>query len=369
MSSYLCFIGGTADITVVKVIQRDDKLTFIEHVYRVTGGAWGGNQVNLNYELFLEKVLGEDVMKEFRTEYFHLYLEMMKDFEVQKKTLSVEGNKKFVSVKISGELNEIYREKHGKPIKKTLEEKMSDKVKVVGDKLRFTLPIFKKFFQDCVKEIIQHINETFAQRGCAFPSAMILVGGFSDAPVIREEIKNAFPVIRDVVSPIASSLAVLKGSVVFGHKPTIVTGRVCRETLGISLHRDLVPDEKGNRKSTIKVDGTLHQDKSFLKMFSVNEVVKLGQIRSVDIEDRHQDKESRKHPKIIEVFASQNEDPKFITEEGCVLRGRVTVHPPDKEWPESAEGLIEMEAGGTEIIVRYRDKKTQHVTEEKIDFM
>jgi hypothetical protein len=46
------------------VIKRVEKMTYIEHVYRVTGGAWGANQVNNNYEVFLNNVLGSDVMDE-----------------------------------------------------------------------------------------------------------------------------------------------------------------------------------------------------------------------------------------------------------------------------------------------------------------
>jgi hypothetical protein len=47
----------------------------------------------------------------------------------------------------------------------------------------------------------------------------------------------------------------------------------------------------------------------------------------------------------------------------------ITVNPPNGKWPKRVEGYIDLETGGTEIIVRYRDKHTSHVTEEKINFM
>ncbi|XP_076081198.1 heat shock 70 kDa protein 12B-like [Mytilus galloprovincialis] len=360
--------GGTADITVVKVIQRVEKLTYIEHVYRVTGGAWGGNQVNKNFENFLETVFGNDVIDEFKREYLPVYMEMMSDFELKKKTLSTSGAKTGVVVKIGGELFQMFKDKRGKDISEELKGKLKGTVKHVGDKLRFDVAIFKRFFQDCVTKIVNHINETFLKRGCAWPSAMILVGGFSDSPVIREAIVDAFPVIKNVVSPVATSLAVLKGSVIFGHEPAIVTGRVCRETLGLTLRRPYIPEGKTEKK-TFKIDGELRADKSFQKMFSINEIIKLGQIRTVDIQDIHQNKELRKQPKIIEVYASEDEDPKYITDSGCSLRGKITVNPPNGQWPENAEGFIDMENGGTEITVRYRDKHSGQVTEEKIDFM
>lgn len=368
MNSTIIISGGTADITVVKVIKREEKLTYIEHVYRVTGGAWGGNQVNKNFEKFLESVFGNDVMDEFKRDYLSQYLEMMRDFEVQKKTLSTSGTKTGVGIRFGGDLRHIFKSKRGKDIKDELQDKLKGMVRITGDKLRFDLAIFKRFFQDCVKEIVNHINESFLKRGCAWPSAMILVGGFSDAPVIREAIVDAFPVIKDVVSPVATSLAVLKGSVIFGHEPAIVTGRVCRETLGLTLRRPYVPEGQTEKK-TFKIDGQLRADKSFQKMFSINEIIKLGQTRTVAIQDIHTNKELRKHPKIIEVYASQDEDPEYITDAGCSLRGKITVNPPSGKWPENAEGFIDMETGGTEIIVRYRDKHSGQITEEAIDFM
>ncbi|CAG2245377.1 unnamed protein product [Mytilus edulis] len=100
--------GGTADITVVKVLKREEKLTYIEHVYRVTGGAWGGNQVNKNFEKFLESVFGNDVMDEFKRDYLSQYLEMMIDFEVQKKTLSTSGTKTGVGIRFGVNLRHIF---------------------------------------------------------------------------------------------------------------------------------------------------------------------------------------------------------------------------------------------------------------------
>ncbi|XP_076081199.1 heat shock 70 kDa protein 12A-like [Mytilus galloprovincialis] len=359
--------GGTADITVVKVIKREEKLTYIEHVCKVTGGAWGGNQVNKNFEKFLESVFGNDVMDEFKRDYLSKYLEMMIEFEVQKKTLSTSRTKTGVGIRFGADLRHIFKSKRGKDIKDELQDKQG-MVRIIGDKLRFDLAIFNSFFRECAIKIVMHLHESSLNTGCTGPSAMILVGGFSDAPLIRKAIVDATPDIKHVVFPVAISLAVLKGSVIFGHEPAIVTGRVCRETLGLTLRRPYVPEGQAEKK-TFKIDGQLRADKSFQKMFSINEIIKLGQTRTVAIQDIHTNKELRKHPKIIEVYASQDEDPKYITDAGCSLRGKITVNPPSGKWPENAEGFIDMETGGTEMIARYRDKHSGQITEEAIDFM
>ncbi|VDH91330.1 RAB6A-GEF complex partner protein 1 [Mytilus galloprovincialis] len=208
-------------------------------------------------------------------------------------------------------------------------------------------------------------------KGCEYPSAMILVGGFSDSNVVRKAIKGAFPAIKTVVSPVGAVLSVLKGSVVFGHEPTIVTGRVCCKTIGVALHRPYNPAIHVQEK-TFKLGGKIRVDDCFEKMFTVNEVVHLGQMKTIEVHDLLTDSQvqsRRKQPKSIEVYATQSDDPKYITDPGCVLLGRITVNPPGGNWPEVVEGYIEMKPGGTEITVRYRDKQTGLITEGQIDFI
>ncbi|XP_052080222.1 heat shock 70 kDa protein 12A-like [Mytilus californianus] len=360
--------GGTVDITVVKVIKKIDKLTYFEHVHKVDGGAWGGYHVNTKYERFLEDLFGKELMEEFKISNMSNYIEMMNDFEVEKKSLSDELKK--VGVKISGELRGQYNLKHGKDIKQTLEEKFNDQIKVVGDKLKFDVDIFRSFFKECLQHIVNLIGKTCGFKGCEYPSAMILVGGFSDSNVVRKAIKEAFPAIKSVVSPVGAILSVLKGSVVFGHEPSIVTGRVCCKTIGVALHRPYNPAIHVQEK-TFKLGGKIRVDDCFEKMFTVNEVVPLGQMKTIEVHDLLTDSQvqsRRKQPKSIEVYATQSDDPKYITDPGCILVGRITVKPPGGKWPEVVEGYIEMKPGGTEITVRYRDKQTGLITEGQIDF-
>ncbi|CAG2245390.1 unnamed protein product [Mytilus edulis] len=86
---------------------------------------------------------------------------MMRDFEVQKKTLSTSGTKTGVGIRFGGDLRHIFLSKRGKDIKDELQDKLKGMVRITGDKLRFDLAIFKRFFQDCVQEIVNHINESF----------------------------------------------------------------------------------------------------------------------------------------------------------------------------------------------------------------
>jgi hypothetical protein len=86
----------------------------------------------------------------------------MRDFEIQKKTLSTSGERRTVGVKLPGELKELFRNIRKIDIKQALDEKLKDKVKVVGDKLRIDVSIFKRFhiYIDIVK--YKHYQENKA---------------------------------------------------------------------------------------------------------------------------------------------------------------------------------------------------------------
>jgi molecular chaperone DnaK (HSP70) len=52
-----------------------------------------------------------------------------------------------------------------------------------------------------------------------------MVGGFSESPIMQSAIKEAFST-KKVIIPDEAGLAVLKGAVMYGHKPQTISVRV-----------------------------------------------------------------------------------------------------------------------------------------------
>jgi hypothetical protein len=69
---------------------------------------------------------------------------------------------------------------------------------------------------------------------------IVLVGGFSGCKIIQENIKSFFPSHR-VIVPEDAELAVLKGAVLFGHKPDYIVARIARYTYGVKTRRKFNP--------------------------------------------------------------------------------------------------------------------------------
>jgi archaeosine-15-forming tRNA-guanine transglycosylase len=57
--------------------------------------------------------------------------------------------------------------------------------------------------------------------------------------IIQDKIKSFFPSYR-VIVPEDAELAVLKGAVLFGHKPDYIVARIARYTYGVECQEDFV---------------------------------------------------------------------------------------------------------------------------------
>ena len=68
-----------------------------------------------------------------------------------------------------------------------------------------------------------------------------MVGGFSGADVLQNAVQKAFSDI-DVFLPVDGSLSVLKGAVIYGHNPDVVSSRVCNFTYCLDLCENFDPE-------------------------------------------------------------------------------------------------------------------------------
>ena len=68
------------------------------------------------------------------------------------------------------------------------------------------------------------LRTIFQHERCSNVSAIMMVGGFSEADVLQNAVQKAFSDI-EVFIPVDGSLSVLKGAVIYGHNPDIVSSR------------------------------------------------------------------------------------------------------------------------------------------------
>jgi hypothetical protein len=102
-----------------------------------------------------------------------------------------------------------------------------------------------------------------------------------------------------------------------------------------------------------EVDGRLVCTDIFETLFTIDEEVKVGDTRSVEIYNTFLTPEmqySRSCKIEVLIFVCDRVDPFYTTDEGCRHHATIVVNPPSEQWPEITDGRVELQIVGTEMV-------------------
>ena len=127
---------------------------------------------------------------------------------------------------------------HGKDLKSVIESSSYVKeITLHRNKLRFKPDLMIKLFTPTIDSIVTLMKTTVSNKSTNGLSTILMVGGFSECPIIQQAVKEAFPGMP-VITPADANLSVLKGAVLFGHRPDYT-----RSVKGDSLDDDEDDDD------------------------------------------------------------------------------------------------------------------------------
>ncbi|KAL5012666.1 hypothetical protein ScPMuIL_011217 [Solemya velum] len=246
--------GGTADMTVHQV-GGDNKL---HEIHRASGGDWGGMKVDQKFLEILSTLFGKDTLNNFKENARLEFFELKKAFHIWKTTIGTEVQSSRIS--IPGKFIEMIERSHTDSINEIVEKSVyKGKIKWKKTKLELGEKGIDLLFRETVDEIGNHIDEILSNSKCADVGMILLVGGFSQSPYVHRILSNRF-IHLNVIVPPDPELSVLKGAVLYGHDPNIVTQRVCRRTYGIALHEEFIKGEHRDDKRVVIDGATLCKD-------------------------------------------------------------------------------------------------------------
>ena len=169
-------------------------------------------------------------MVEFQNEATSDFVEMYRSFEIKKINITNDTTST-VTIQIPLSLREMFEGKTNKSIKDIIEQtKYSGKVEFKGDKCRIKADIIKDMFKVAGDRIISHVRELRSQPCCEGLDKIIMVGGFSESPILQHLIRQEFNDMRVIIPPEAG-LAVLKGAVIYGHEPKTIAARKAKANI------------------------------------------------------------------------------------------------------------------------------------------
>jgi len=347
------------DITVQEV-QEDGSL---KQVYMANGGDWGGTKVDNAFEEFLVSLVTREVFDRFKTEHRDAYLDIFREFEIKKRTITPDLDHK-VTFKIPIAMNELYQEFKGLSLKESARQ-TSKKMAWIGDKLRVDASEAKNLFNDACDSIVQHVEMIFDQPDAAGTTVILMVGGFSESPMLRHAVKSRFGDRMKIIIPQDAGLSVLKGAVLYGFDTKVISTRVCKETYGIQSSSKFRKG-KDPEKTKISVQKRPYCNDRFSKHVSIGQKVTIGELTE---EHPYYPLEESQKTVDLNLFTSDKNDPEYCKEENCSYIGKLKVDIPTNLPMEEREIVTRLKFGGTEISVEARIKATGEETRATFDLL
>lgn len=209
----VCFEGQTAEITIY--LKKSDGT--LEELHRPTGGLWGSSKINEAFERMMIEIVGSKVFEKFKNDYKYDYIELCREFEIKKRKITTNYSDK-ICIKIPINLAEIFKEETGKREMEAINQTpYANKMTWRADKLRVDAYLIAKLFSEQVDMLVEHLKKLLSKDNLSDISTLLMVGEFSESPVMHDAIKRAFP-DKKVIKPLEAGYAVLKGAVMFGHE-------------------------------------------------------------------------------------------------------------------------------------------------------
>ncbi|XP_060572365.1 heat shock 70 kDa protein 12B-like, partial [Ruditapes philippinarum] len=354
--------GGTVDITVHEVTHNGN----LKELYKASGGAWGGTKVDEAFEEFLSRIVGPEVISKFKSECYDDYIHLFCEFESSKRQF-FQSTRSAVTMRIPISLYDLCNVFKKTNVRELIRQsRFESKVRLFGGKLRIDCDVFNEFFEPTVRKIISHVENILTESSVDGCAAILMVGGFSGSLVLQENVKSTFKDLN-VIIPVDTELAVVKGAVIFGHQPATITERICKYTYGNeTTHR--YSDRCNHPKGRVEKDenGDLRCHDIFRIHVKTGQSVKLDEEQPERITCPITDNQTTIG---VDVYVSSSTNPQLTTEDGCNHIGSLTVPISDTSSGRNHKFGISFIFGGTEIVVKVVDKESGEMMLKSVDFL
>ncbi|KAL4230330.1 Heat shock 70 kDa protein 12A [Mactra antiquata] len=340
--------------TKIMVIDLGDEMAeFTVHGRQDDGGlrelhsasvhALGDSRLNHEFFSMIIKFVGGPIFKTFIDENKADHLDMQGELEVKKHCITPKTSGK-ITIKIPVTLLKTYESESGKDVMEAIDcSPYAGKITWKWDKMRIDAQVFKNFFKPCTDKIVEHIKDLLKSPQVQGTNIFLMVGGLSESEMIQDAIMTALPRGK-VIIPAESGLTVLKGAVIFGHRPIAITSRKSKYTYGFNISPPFDPTIHPE-DHRVSVGGVDRCRDVFKKYILEGETVRFGDAKS----GTHITHSSNQREMILKVYACPRPDPVFVDDEDVRYLGKVVVNIPESAARVRVE--VKMMFGETELNV------------------
>ncbi|KAL4230257.1 Heat shock 70 kDa protein 12A [Mactra antiquata] len=349
--------GGTVDIIVHRV-NEDGTLTEIS---AANGGDWGGTCVDRAFMSLVSEVYNKEVVKILKDEHIGDYIDLLRELEIKKRTISSVADKSKLRLKVPVKLNAIYESKYTNKVTDNISQnrKLNGRVTFETDKIFFDQKLMEGIFEPTTRKIVGHLKQVVSKG----TDTIIMVGGFSESPMLLNAIQDAFKDYK-VILPAEAGLSVLKGAVLYGHERYDISIRVSPYTYGFKIRETFDPAIHDKGRMYVGHDGTPMVRGVFAKLIQKNQNIPVDS----NTEGYSAGCLAGETSFDLKLFASTDPDPMYVDDSSCFEVGRVIVDCKDNDGKVGSAN-ISLKFGGTEVEARAVLKSNGKLTKTTFNFL
>ena len=364
--------GGTVDIAYHGLDKREDGSSVVKELAPPSGGAYGGMHVDEEFEKLLEPVFGERLEQPFfeqlKLKYPATWLNLQKQLDERKTAVDNKKDHDAVWFDITMQFNRACTHITGKDAFSLLSDSRIEGITLsTNDQMQVRADLMKALYRPSVDAICKCLNEDLTKPPLSKVSALYMVGSFSKSNYLIKSVRRKTQGIvpaDHIINPPDSSVAIVKGAVMYGINPSIVQERVASKSYGICILQ--------------RFDSTVHSESRAVFRNKVkwckdvyDEFLKCGQrvLNSGEpITKRFFPVEPDQRSMCLRVYSAPRSI-KYIDDRGSKHMANIMVEMPDVTGGVEREVFVEIEFDGPEIHVVARDETTGESYDASLDFM
>jgi hypothetical protein len=409
--------GGTLDITVHEFIVKPGQGCgfCLQELHKATGGPFGSLAVDSQFEQALMRMFGQQFVESYRRKYPCGYLQLMNAFEARKRQAGLQLDSYCVCLPFSficefqktkrGAIEPFVRRYSNSLLKSQTqaESKLKDHPALLTycakqGALRMHALFMQMLFRPVLDKITHHIRHVLCNLHVQQPNkpvqSLYLVGGFAESPLLQnaiERILNDLKVSVKLIVPQALSSATVRGAVLFGLQPSVVSMRRSRLTYGIGVLNHFRPEAHPIDKLVVR-----HSLRWCTDVFDQFVLCEQPLARGECVRRSYTPAGPKQTRIELHVYCSERTDAQFVTDKRVSRCGSLVLQLPpllhtcrtasdnhpsssvettcsacdhDRSAHDPREILTEMTFGDTEITVTALDLSTGKSVHAEIDFL
>ncbi|XP_052778694.1 heat shock 70 kDa protein 12A-like [Mya arenaria] len=195
-------------------------------------------------------------------------------------------------------------------------------VSIKADKLKVNASVVTNFFKAQVEAIVDQVSNIIEYSRIGDIAAVVLVGGFSNCHLLMHAMKTKFD-DHKIIVPNEPDLIVLKGAVIFGHKPELISQRVNKYTFyGVEIYEEFIEQIHKSSYKVIDEEGDSMCKNVFDKHITAGQCLIYGDAQGEEVYHP-----TRASQCVISfpVYFTLDPVPMYVTDEGCHIAGVLRV--------------------------------------------